>query len=574
MNSSLEISPQQYAARTFVPKRLIDVRGATHLRLVDRVDTQNCKINSTSYAALSYCWGPRGANFTTTDENVSDHKQGFDFESLPEAHKDAVKVTRALGIPYLWIDAICIVQGNASDWQEQCSQMGDIYGMATVTLIAGSSSTCRASFLKRERVQKIMYRTPSESGGERSYLITYHGHYQHPGEDVVPPRFPWLPISGSEDSTYITPFWRDLTESAWARRGWTFQENFLSSRKIVFGNAEVHFVNHGQAISRIGGVAVDVLVPFDQLTTVPRIRCAWIEVLKQYSRFTPASFTVPSDLLPALSGLASRFGDLLSEDVYVAGHWSGDLHVSLMWKTYHHIDFAPDSDQADSGEQRLANVEIVPSWSSLSRGHLIFIVEPENDGIIKSEVKSMELIPNVGTANKGRDPCSLITLEGHVLDLTRFSWSPDHADFGVFRGSAPDGAGTVITIDETEIRTPDSRLPAKITNADDDAWLFFLHLDDLLLLGDNHRAWDNSEQLVGYRKHFSCAFLLLLGSKSSGRYPGGYGLVIVSTNSPDQENSFRRAGCFITQRPRDRTPKSESVEFLRGIMEMKKVTLI
>lgn len=235
-------------------------------------------------------------------------------------------------------------------------------------------------------MQQLIYRAPSESRWEQSYLISYYGHCRRPAEHVVPPRFPWLPISAPGDSGHRINFWKDSTQCAWARRGWTFQESFLSPRKIVFGNAEVHFVSHGQAISRTGSSAVDVWVPFDQLTTVPQIRSAWIEVMKQCTRFTSASFTIPTDLLPALSGLASRFGDLLPEDVYQAGHWSGDLHVSLMWALYDKLPSELGKYQDESAEQRLMTVELVPSWSCISRGVVYFRVDLDWAYQIRSRV--------------------------------------------------------------------------------------------------------------------------------------------------------------------------------------------
>lgn len=454
--------------------------------------------------------------------------------------------------------------------------MGDVYGMATVTLIAASSSTYRQSFLKRERVQQFVYRTRSESGLERSYLLSYYGHCEREAEHVVTPRIPWLPFSGSGNSEF---FGKDLTHCAWARRGWTFQESFLSPRKIVFGNAEIHFVSHGQAISRGGGNATDIWVPLDQLKTVPQIYVAWIEVMKQYTRFTPASFTVPTDLLPALSGLASRFGDLLPEDVYLAGHWSGDLHASLMWRAEQNIPLELAEYQTGTVEQRLGIVDVVPSWSCLSRGYVLFMIKPKEYATIKSEVKFLDLDRNVGNANKGLGPDNVVTwrriiLEGHVLDLARFSWSADDADHNLCHGSSPDGAGTVITIDDARSGRFTSTLAAKITNADNDAWSFSIHLDDTVLRERQRWAWDSPEKLWRNLKPLNYSYLLLLGSRSAGKRRGAHGLVMVPTNSLDQGCYFRRAGCFETDRFLDWSPKSESLEFLRGVMKIEKVTLI
>lgn len=516
------------------------------------------------YTALSYCWGPPGANFTTTDGNLSEHKTGIDFKSLPEALKDAVTITQALGIPYLWIDAICIVQGNASDWEEQCSQMDKVYSLAAVTLIAASSSTCRESFLEPKRGQELIY--PAHFDGlDQSYMVSYYGHCRRPGENISQPKPFLLSPTHSEGHSESAYFWKDLTQCAWARRGWTFQESFVSPRKIVFGHGDVHFVRHGQAFSRTGGTAADPWIPFEQLTTATQLRGAWMKVMDQYSRFTPASFTVPSDLLPALSGLASRFGNLLPEDVYLAGHWSGDLHISLMWKKSHTILSPRVEYQSDSVQQGLEYLEIVPSWSCMSRGVVTFLVKAEEEGTIKSELVSIRDFEGTNTGGVPHSfmACSRITLEGYVLDLTGFSWMPGGS---ICYGMGPGDDGTVITIDESECRRFVLYMQAMISDvrASTGNWVLQFHLDYLWQREGGEQPWDDAEVRSRYLEPLNRSFLLLLGSRTHGE---GYGLVIIPTKSPEQERQFRRVGCF-------KTVSTGSVEFLRGIMNREKVTLV
>jgi len=64
------------------------------------------------YCALSYRWGPPEHAFQTTRQNVDDMMSGIEWEQLPRLIQDAVTLTRWLGIPYLWVDALCIVQGD------------------------------------------------------------------------------------------------------------------------------------------------------------------------------------------------------------------------------------------------------------------------------------------------------------------------------------------------------------------------------------------------------------------------------------------------------------------------------
>ncbi|TVY55546.1 hypothetical protein LCER1_G002742 [Lachnellula cervina] len=59
---------------------------------------------------------------------------------LPPSFRDAVIVTRELGIRYLWIDSLCIVQDDLDDWRKESAQMDRIYGMSFLTIIAAGAS--------------------------------------------------------------------------------------------------------------------------------------------------------------------------------------------------------------------------------------------------------------------------------------------------------------------------------------------------------------------------------------------------------------------------------------------------
>jgi hypothetical protein len=65
-----------------------------------------------SWAALSYCWGG-DSNFVLKADNMQEMLNGIPLESFPATLRDAVHVTRRLGIRYLWIDALCILVSMA-----------------------------------------------------------------------------------------------------------------------------------------------------------------------------------------------------------------------------------------------------------------------------------------------------------------------------------------------------------------------------------------------------------------------------------------------------------------------------
>jgi hypothetical protein len=71
-------------------------------------------------------------------------------EELAQTLRDAIDVTRKLGIRYLWVDALCIIQDNVTDKSREIERMGKVYKNATVTIAAASASRVSEGFLYPE----------------------------------------------------------------------------------------------------------------------------------------------------------------------------------------------------------------------------------------------------------------------------------------------------------------------------------------------------------------------------------------------------------------------------------------
>ena len=82
----------------------------------------------------------------TTRVTLKDRMRGIRIETLPKSFRDAIMICRALGIRFLWIDSLCIIQQDAEDWERECSRMRDVYRNSYLTIsIArsrGSSDGC------------------------------------------------------------------------------------------------------------------------------------------------------------------------------------------------------------------------------------------------------------------------------------------------------------------------------------------------------------------------------------------------------------------------------------------------
>lgn len=189
-----------------MPTRVVDVTIGTNPRVVV-TDGQRGK-----FVALSYCWGPQGKDLLVlNNETKAELFQGkLKESSFARTHQEAFDTARSLGIQYIWIDALCIIQGDAQDWAEESKKMGLVYSNAYLTIIAGSSTDSRAGF-----------------------LADRHNPIQP---------FP-IPL---DDKTRDQPFLfatmpRSHNEGPTSTRSWCFQEAMLSRRLVTFGTEQLSF---------------------------------------------------------------------------------------------------------------------------------------------------------------------------------------------------------------------------------------------------------------------------------------------------------------------------------------------
>jgi hypothetical protein len=89
---------------------------------------------SARYAALSHCWGGNKI-MTTTKATLKNREERLEFSKLPRTFQHAVDITRQIGLQYLWIDSLCIVQ-DSSEWDIEASKMAQIYANSCVTIAA------------------------------------------------------------------------------------------------------------------------------------------------------------------------------------------------------------------------------------------------------------------------------------------------------------------------------------------------------------------------------------------------------------------------------------------------------
>jgi hypothetical protein len=324
------------------------------------------------YSTLSHRWG-NAMPFQLTQAMESDSNPCFPVIELPRTFQEAIQVSKQLGIWYLWIDSLCIIQSgdNRQDWSREASLMDLVY----------THSQCNISATDAEDSTKGLFRdrTPQYVGRSRS-KVNLNG----------------LQPDGKHMECLMTDllFWQHILQSSpLEKRAWVFQERYLAPRVLHFGPNQLFWecqehtacetfpqglplvsLNFGslflksqenieRRVSKQDRIPGRIHFPWycadasqpqlpplhtnhtkkenlergtSQLQEPGQIvndatetywESLWAVLISDYSR---KELTVPGDKLVALSGVAKHLRSRI-KDVYVAGMWRRNLEVTLMW---------------------------------------------------------------------------------------------------------------------------------------------------------------------------------------------------------------------------------------------------
>ncbi|KAL5318357.1 hypothetical protein ACEPPN_013417 [Leptodophora sp. 'Broadleaf-Isolate-01'] len=167
------------------------------------------------YVALSYVWG-RVPTLMTMRHNLEELSQPGAFigtaDQIPKTIRDAMSLTLALGIRYLWVDALCIVQDDFEIKHDHLRGMPSIYSLAcfTIAVISGDNANSGIPGVGREpkpRSVPLAITLPTKTVGIVSQL-----HHK---------RLKFLTRMGFSD------------RPIWSRRAWTMQEQMFSKRILL-----------------------------------------------------------------------------------------------------------------------------------------------------------------------------------------------------------------------------------------------------------------------------------------------------------------------------------------------------
>ncbi len=108
---------------TFLPTRLVDLTGEqARLQLADSMNPNS------KYASLSQCWGEIRSRVVLTEAPLSQFLLALPSDAVLNTYRDAFEVAKRLGLSYVWIDSLCIIQDSTEEWKRESTLMRDVYG--------------------------------------------------------------------------------------------------------------------------------------------------------------------------------------------------------------------------------------------------------------------------------------------------------------------------------------------------------------------------------------------------------------------------------------------------------------
>jgi hypothetical protein len=298
---------------TVRPKRLIYITNN-----IARLVHVHPKRKLPPYVALSYAWGEEKF-YRTIPDNLSgmEGPRGqIPYDKLPQTVKDVFDMVRRLRFRYLWIDALCIVQGDRGEWKKESQKMGDTYANAALVISAVAS--------------------PNANNGLFAQQHDFSKDQKREFHDIM-------------------RTCRTMTQKRWETeiknthpllcRAWAFQERMLARRTVHFTPVGLVWEclesrdcgcdliddhkNFSSQINNMNTALKDCRDPNKH--SKDRCRLVWRECVKSYTRRV---LSVKDDRLHAIEGIASYIRQPESneyENEYFNGFWKDCLPWELLW---------------------------------------------------------------------------------------------------------------------------------------------------------------------------------------------------------------------------------------------------
>ncbi|KAH6677337.1 heterokaryon incompatibility protein-domain-containing protein [Halenospora varia] len=367
----------------FLPTRVIDVGSGKWNRdpFLFISDGQRGE-----WATLSHVWGD-GVPLQTHLDNIQHWQKKISFKELPQSFQDAIIITRKLGIPYLWIDSLCIIQDCPDDWARESVKMDEIYSNAVMGISASSAANSNRGIFRsgergRLRAQPFIALPCYTNSKALKGLVEFRIHVDDCGSSMV----------------------EDLH-----KRAWCLQEYILPVRRLEYGSHCVSWscdtLDCSERLPHSATLVQDTITRATRkLRRIPVVGNGcypshpdiegdqpnswpmewWYKVLGEYTR---RDITKAEDRLPAISGLAKKIAERTGY-TYIAGLWLEDLHRGLLWRSI-----------GTTIEQPLLEL---PTWTWAAKTHAGFGQQLHD--LVRYEPGPRALVLEAGTRNLNDDP--------------------------------------------------------------------------------------------------------------------------------------------------------------------------
>ncbi|KAH6688442.1 heterokaryon incompatibility protein-domain-containing protein [Plectosphaerella plurivora] len=353
-------------AGSFAGKVVIISTGKEGLGITPSIDSR--------YATLSHRWTPNNPHTLTTKNLDELTTKGLRVSDLSKTFAEACITTHKMGLKYIWIDSLCILQDSGADKAVEIPLMGDYYENAELN-IAAATEAIGGLWREREGLATEPMRLPiaivlPDDRGTRRYMLDIApalqyewSHLDSRGWILQERLFPLRTL-------FFDPYWisfdcAEMVASENCPGG--ILKRALSAddtRRLAtaFGSSKRDYSlsTTGGAIRRIGHTPVTQqkaqlgktvsITPTDR----QQLYRLWFRVV---SDFTRRSLTFESDRLPAISALAERLSAITKDDTYIAGIWKNELLRGLEWQIYGGGPMRKGITRALPSEAR------APSWS-------------------------------------------------------------------------------------------------------------------------------------------------------------------------------------------------------------------
>ncbi|CAH0022440.1 unnamed protein product [Clonostachys rhizophaga] len=305
------------------------------------------------YVTLSHSFTP--SNFQLTESTLASLSEPQPLSALPLAYRDAFTIVDRLGLSYLWIDQLCVLQDDQFDQLLNANETSRIFSRALLGICAVVSTD------------------------------PYSGLFTGRDPDLMIPTILKLPFGGLEATSYILETDRELAgadafhKELASTNAHIFRQRLLSPRMVHFGQRLVYWECYGAicdevnlggwstpagfSMGREGEMADDntflndnwkplIGVQFPvKHNSIDQIFTRWFHLLREYSRCAVASSDEKLQNIQFVAENMKRSlqGQGCNDTTYLAGMWKMMLPKGLVWSV--------------SGAGTRPAVSQAPSWS-------------------------------------------------------------------------------------------------------------------------------------------------------------------------------------------------------------------